>query len=700
MKFRLAVDIGGTFTDLCVVDEKEEMRSFKSLTTEHLIDGLLDTLYLAGQDYGLSVQELLERSIFFVHGTTVSLNALLERKVAKTGLICTRGFRDILTIREGGKLEPFNWQVDYPKPYIPRYLTLPVTERINAEGEVEIPLDEEEVRQVVRQFRRWNVEAIAVSLLWSIANPVHEKRIGEIVAEEWPGVTWVLSHELNPIIREYRRTSSTVIDASLHKVMSQYLAQLEKALREQGFRGEIFIGTSSGGMMGVEEIAQKPIYTVGSGPTMMPVAGLFFGTLERESQNLLGIDMGGTSFDVSAVRDGQLVLSREAMVGEYMLGISRVDVRSIGAGGGSIAWVDSGGLLHVGPQSAGSHPGPACYDLGGEEPTVTDANVALGYLNPDYFLGGRMRLSPDRSAQVIQEKVADPLRIDLAEAAFSIFTTVNHNMIAAIQDITVKQGVDPRESLLVAGGGAAAIHVVPIAQELRMREVLIPKLAATFSAMGGLLSDIRQEFTGSLFMESHRFDCERVNALLQRLERRGEEFLSRAGVSPEDRKLEYFVEARYPYQVWELEVPLRGTRLSPEGLEALVEGFHRVHEAVFTIKEPGQYIECLYWRVRATGRVPKPEMREQVYGGEDGSRALKGRRRAYFRELGGFVDTPIYAGSLLTYGNRTTGPAIIEEPTTTVVLFPGSQATVSKWGNYLLTLNVSAQLSAVSRQEE
>ena len=684
MSFRVAVDIGGTFTDLCIADETGEVRSFKAPTTENLIDGLLDVLSLAREDYGLPVRELLARSTLFVHGTTVSLNALLEGKVAKTGLICTKGFRDVLSIREGGKREPFNWQLDYPRPYVPRYLTLPVTERVNAEGEVEVALDEEEVRHVIRQFRNWNVEAIAVCLLWSIANPAHERRIGEIVESEWPGVTCVLSHELNPIIREYRRTSSTVIDASLHKVVGRYLGRLEQVLREQGFVAEIFIVTSAGGMMGVREIARKPIYTVGSGTTMMPVAGCFFGSLERGSENVLGIDMGGTSFDVGAVREGRLVLSREARVGEDLLGISRVDVRSVGAGGGSIAWVDSGGLLHVGPQSAGAHPGPACYGQGGEQPTVTDANVVLGYLNPDYFLGGRMKLVPERSADVIRERICTPLGIDLAEAAFSVFTAVNHNMVAAIEDITVKQGVDPRESLLVAGGGAAAVHVIPIAQELHMREILIPRLAATFSALGGLLSDIRQEFTGSLFMESHRFDCERVNALLEALERRAVEFLSRAGTAPENRRIEYFVEARYPYQVWELEVPLRSGRLSPAGIETMVEDFHRVHEAVFSVKEPGQHVECLYWRVRATGRVANPNLPEQPYAGEDASPALKGERAAYFRELGGFVGTPVYAGPSLVCGNRVTGPAIIEEPTTTIVLFPGSQATVSRWGNYLL----------------
>lgn len=685
MRLRTSSDVGGTFTDLCVFDEETRTWStFKSPTTpDDITIGVLETLRLASKYYNLPFKDFLAQCASFTHGSTIATNAIIEGKVAKTGLIYTKGFRDLLTHGEITK-SGFEWDLDFPEPYVPRYLTLPVTERINSEGGIETPIDEDEVRAVVRQLREYNVQVIPICLMWSIVNPVHEQRIAEIVHEEWPEVPTVLSSELNPIIREYRRTSSTVINASLLTIIEDYADRLGKRLRDAGYKKPVSMFTSSGGLVSTDELVKRPIYAVDSGPAMAPAAGRAIAEAERDVSNVITVDMGGTSFDVSVVTDGTIALSRECKIQDYYLGISKVDSRSIGAGGGSIAWVDPGGLLHVGPQSAGAVPGPACYMRGGKEPTVTDANVVLGYIDPDYFLGGRMKLDPQLSESVIQEKVATPLKLGVAEAAFTIWIAINHNMLTAMQDITVKRGIDPREYLLVAGGGAAGMHLQYIAKQLGITGVLIPKFAGTLSAAGGMFCDAIGEFSSSYVTESSRFNYDAVNSVLARLEKQAEEFLKRQDISPENSQIEFYVEARYSNQVWELDVPLKSNRITSEQeLRQMVNDFHNVHERVLGIKEPEQYIECVNWKARAVGEITKPEMKEESYGGEDSSSAVKGKRMAYFK--GGFVETPIYDDKLV-HGNRIEGPAIIEAPTTTIVIFPRGKASVTKLGNYLVEL--------------
>jgi N-methylhydantoinase A len=694
MSYRMSVDIGGTFTDLVVVDDAGDISVFKSPTTPRdYVDAVVTNLREASEFIGLPVERLMRECSSFVggslvHGSTIATNALIEKKVAKTGLICTRGFRDVLTDREGGKSEPFNWDQDYPPAYVPRYLTLPVTERINAEGEIERPLVEEDVRAAVRQFEEWGIEVIAVSLIWSIANPVHELRIGEIAREMAPDIPCVLSHQVNPIIREYRRTSSTVINASLLPIVSRYVRSFETRLKDIGYPGGMLMLTSTGGVMSAEEMIEKPIYSVDCGPSLAPTAGLWLGRKELGKENVMMADMGGTSFDISCVSDGVIAVSRDAWVSDYLLGIGKVDSKSIGAGGGSIAWVDSGGLLHVGPQSAGGFPGPACYGLGGDRPTVTDANLVLGYIDPDFFLGGSMRLRPELAEAAIDEAVAEPLDLGREEAAFTIWSTVNVDMTSAIEDITVWQGIDPRDYLFVAGGGAAGLHVIPMVNELGAREILIPKTASVISAMGGVFADITAEFSSSRYAESNRFDFEGVEKDLAELEGKALAFLERTGVPPDHRRVEFTVEARYPSQVWELSVPLRKSRIEDdEDLSRMVEDFHQVHERTFGIKEPGMPIECVHWRAKAIGLLTKPGIREVPEGGPDPGAARRGTRMAYFRELGGMTETPVFLGDALQGGNVIAAPAIIEEPTTTVVVFPGSEVRVTQLGSYHVTID-------------
>jgi N-methylhydantoinase A len=548
MNLRISTDIGGTFTDLVCVDEKGELKVSKASTTpNNYVDGIFDALDYLSEQYRISTRNVMENCSAFIHGSTIATNAMIMKKTAKIGLILTKGHRDILTLREGGKEDSFNPHVDYPEPYVPRYLTFTVPERVNAEGGIEIPLDETEVRRVVRQLvQEYKVEGIAVSLLWSIMNPSHENRIGEIIEEEAPGLSFSLSHIVNPIIREYRRTVSTAMDASLLPVVKKYTDNLNNKLKSQGYTRPLYMVTSSGALLNAEEIVKKPIYTVDSGPSMAPGAGLFYTGLEGATKkNIITVDMGGTSFDVTIASEGKPALTRETHIADETLAIMKVNNKSIGAGGGSIAWVDPGKMVHVGPQSSQAVPGPACYNRGGKEATVTDANVVLGYLDPDYFLGGRMKIYPQYSESVIKEKIGTPLNLDLKEAAYTIWTTVNHNMVAAIQDVTIWQGVDPREYILISGGGAAGLHIVPIAQELKMKNIIVPKLAGVLSAVGGLAADMKIDYHASHFTSSGQFDYAGVNQQLVALEEQAKDFLSRTGVSPDRTQIQFFAEARY-----------------------------------------------------------------------------------------------------------------------------------------------------------
>ncbi len=543
------------------------------------------------------------------------------------------------------------------------------------------PLDEADVVAAVAHLKRCKVEAIAVSLLWSIVNPKHELRVREIIEGEWPGIPVTLGHELNPIPREYRRTISAAINASLFPIVSAYTRKLTDVLKEAGYSRELLIGNCVGGMMPPEEIVKRPIYSVMSGPTLAPIAGMHLTTAE----NVIVVDMGGTTFDVSALRGRRLVVTPEATFGMEMLGIPKIDVRSVGAGGGSIAWIDPGGLLKVGPQSASARPGPACYGQGGTEATVTDANVVLGIIDPDYFLGGRMKL--DRSkAEAAVGKVAAKLGKGVVETAYAIHTTTNHNMIAAIEDITINEGIDPRESYLVSGGGATACHIGAMAEILGIRSFMVPKFAAGLSAYGGLISDVRWGEMGTLHTNDRHFNLAGVNALLGDLKRRGEAFLDRSGIAPEKQRFEYAYQGRYLYQSWDIEVAFECPSgvLTEKDLATLVASFHRTHEQIYTIKDENDVVEFTTWKVRAIGDAGGAARRGAPLARQQGEPMPKGRRAVYLNPTLGSVEIPVFDGTGLGAGAEISGPAIVEEPTTTILLLAAQSALVDRFGNLLV----------------
>lgn len=689
MAFYMGIDTGGTFTDLVVLDEKGEFHMYKSPTTpkNHAI-GIFNCIKQCAEERGMDVPKLAEKMRpLLVHGCTIATNAIIEWKGAKTGIITSKGRKWSLWMMEGNKKEVFDLTIPWPRPLVPPYLCLDVPGRINSEGEELIPLDEKAVRNAIRQFKEWNVQAIGVCLLWSIANDSHEKRVKEILEEEWPGIHYSISSDVQPIIREYHRTCCVAFDAMLKPIMTKYVHGLEDVLAKNKMKRDFLMVVSSGGLLTAQEVIKRPVNTLFSGPAMGPSAGLYYA--EKEGvDNCVVVDMGGTSFDVSTVIDGMVSITRDARVGAYPTGVTSVDVLTLGAGGGSIAWVEKGGLLRVGPESAGAEPGPACYGKGGESPTVTDANVVLGYIDPEYFWGGRMKIDPKLSRKAVQDKVARPLKISTEEAAAGIYRVINTNMVGGIIDMTVKRGIDPREFVLVSGGGAGSIHAAAIAKELEMRRVIIPNTAPVLCASGMLNADINFSFVASKFSTSRNFDFEGINTLLAELEGKAGKFLDGEGIPEEKRRYEYFVAARYFEQPHSTDMPLKYKRLTPETLEQLVLDFHDIHEKRYQVRDEGSHVEFTEWRVVGIGEMPKLELKELPASGEDSSKVIKKQRKAYFVAANGFVDTPIYDGTRLGRGMIVEGPAVIEDSLTTTVVIPDSILTVDKFGSYIMELEV------------
>lgn len=688
MPYRISVDTGGTFTDVVVTDSDGHFTVGKALTDkQRAFASIRDALAVTAEELGLDVDGLLADTAMFIYGTTRGTNGIVERKTARTAFLTTAGFPDILLLKEGGKAEPHNLQMEYPDPYVPRRLTFEIPERVNAEGGIEQALDEDAVVALLQDLRQKGIEAIAVCLLWSIANPAHEKRLGELIAAELPGVPYTLSHELNPILREYRRASSTAIDASLKPLMQEYLLTLESDLRAAGYRNDILVSTSFGGVMHLADVVQKPIFLVKSGPAMAPVAGLAYVAAEDLPRDIIVCDAGGTTFDVSLVRDGMVEFSRDTWLGAPWvgdnLGMASVAVHSIGAGGGSIAWVDSGGLLRVGPGSAGSEPGPACYGRGGDAPTVTDAAVVLGYIDPAHFLGGRMQLDEPAARRVVAT-LAETLGESVERTAYAIMTVANENMIEAIKELTINEGINPADSAIVAGGGAGGLGIVPIAAELDCRTILVPRTAGALSASGMQFSDIVTETGASKLTTTDNFDFDGVNAALAAIDATLDSFAGRlAERGFTDVTKRYFVEARYRFQVWELEIEIGSNHFADaQSVEQLIEAFHQMHERVFAVTDIGQPVECLNWRGRLIANVKAPSL-EPPRDADSATADAARTRPAWFGA--GAVDTPIYLGEQLAAGASIDGPAIIEEPTTTLVVHPGASARVSAGGRYILT---------------
>ncbi len=690
--FTISVDTGGTFTDLILADARRVLGLYKASTTqEDLFLGISDAIELAARDTSMSLRELLGATRVFVYSTTRSTNAVLQGRTAKTALLTTEGFRDVLLYREGGKEDAYNLATPYPEPYIPRRLSFEVRERVLADGSIAVELDEERLVATLARLRELEVEAVAVCLVFSVANPAHELRVGELIEEHLPGLEYSLSHRVNNVVREYRRASSTAIDASIKPLMKSHLHDLEQRFRELGFAGEPLMVTHvSGGVMSIQEMAERPIQTIDSGPALAPVAGLQYGGLEPSvtGADLIVVDTGGTSYDVSLARGSEIKYTREKWLGApwsgHMTGLPAVDTRSLGAGGGSIARIDAGGLLRVGPQSAGAEPGPACYGRGGEQPTVTDAAVVLGYIDPDNFLGGRMKLDRDAARRAFATHIAGPLGLSVEAAAEAVLRLTSEDMRGFTTDMTISQGIDPRQCALVAGGGAAGMNVVRIARDLGVRHVIVPRLASGLSAVGGQCTDISATASAGKYVSTKSFDGEAATAVIEELDAELEAFF--AGVAHPGRRSKRFVaEARYDQQIWEIDVDLGGIRdfTGAAALPAFQKAFDEAHLQHFSVNQPGADLEIVSWRAEGRVERDKPSLAMAFADAPAGTTASS-RRRMYFG--GEPVVGSVYRVENLPSGLTIEGPAVIEEPTTTIVLDPGSTA-YTQPTHYLITID-------------
>jgi N-methylhydantoinase A len=530
-----------------------------------------------------------------------------------------------------------------------------------------------------------------VCLLWSTVNPVHELRVGELLEQHLPGVPYTLSHALNPSLREYRRAASAAIDASLKPLMSRYLATLETRLRDAGFAGRLLVVTASGGVLDAETMAAAPIHSINSGPSMAPVAGRYYAERDADAQTAVIADTGGTSYDVGLVRHGRIPWTRESWLGRQyesdLTGFPSVDVKSIGAGGGSIAWVDEGGLLRVGPGSAGADPGPACYARGGEHPTVTDAAVVLGYIDPGYFLGGAIALDVPAARAALERDVAGPLELSVENAAIAVLRLATEHMVRAIEDITLGRGIDPRDAVLVAGGGAAGINAVAIARRLGCARVVFPDLGAALSAVGALISDLTAEYGATFRARTDAFDLPKASAALAELDDRCQTFAQGPGAGAVATRIEFAAEARYPGQVWELEVPLRGPRFeSNADVERLSRDFHDHHMDVFATCDRDSPIEVVGWRARV-----QCQLRENVAiaaaAAPDDARPAEAVRRAWFPGHSQPLETAVRRFDAIAPGTELGGPAIVESPVTTIVIDPGTRVVGVPGGSLVVAVD-------------
>jgi N-methylhydantoinase A len=621
-----------------------------------------------------------------VHGTTAATNSVIERNGPVTGLLCTEGFRDVLYFRDGFKPERFNIRLQHPKEFVDRYLRIGVAERLDRQGDVMRPLDESSVRIAATQFREAGVQAVAVAFLWSMINSEHEERAAEILRAELPGCYVVCSHEVMPEIREWERTSATALSAYILPVIDTYLRKLEADLLSAGLRRNVLIMQVNGGCSPVSEILRRPVYALHSGPAAAPAAASWFAR-DLGSEDLITVDMGGTSFDVCLIRGRKPEMTRNLQVDGQPIGVPAVEVRSIGAGGGSIAWIDAGGALRVGPRSAGAVPGPVCYGAGGNEPTVTDANLVLGYLSPDGFLGGRKQLDAELAAEAIRDRIATPLGLTLHEAAAGIVRVVDANMVGAIRAQSLERGVDPREFVLVVGGGAGGSHACGLARQLGIRRVFVPREAGTFCAFGMTVTDVRHDYARTYHSVSSSLDLAAVDDVFAQLEGEARARLRSDGFTDDEIALTRHADARYPGQVHELTiaVPSAGT-YEPSTVAAIEKHFHAEHARHFAYSRPDLPVEFLHWRLSSTGStgLTNPEHGNGATG--DAQVALIGARDVYFPVVAASLETSVYRADLLAPGATLSGPAVVQATTTTLVVNPGDQMRVLPSGGYELAI--------------
>jgi N-methylhydantoinase A len=694
-RFRIGVDIGGTFTDAMLVNEvtgESWLRKVPTTPSDPSV-GFIEATERVMRDAGVPVEAVS----YIVHGTTIATNAIIEGNGAKTGFVTTQGFRDILEMQRQMRPSLYDLRFIKPKPLVPRNLAFEVPERLNARGEVLIPLDEDAVRAIARRLKQEAVEAIAVCFMHGYLNGAHERRAGEIIREEFPEAALSLSSEVAPEIREYFRASTTTINAAVQPIVKRYLQSIEERLRGMGMTAELLVMQSNGGVFTFEAATEKPVFLIESGPAAGVIAATHLGNLLGQ-RDVMSFDMGGTTAKAGLIQNGQPKVTKEYEVGVHAsadIGGNRgsgypiktpvIDLVEIGAGGGSIAWVDSGGVLRVGPRSAGADPGPACYGRGGKNPTVTDANLVLGRLNPAYFLGGEMSLDVDAAKLAIKTFCAKPLGLDVVTAANGIVEIANTAMINALRLVSVQRGYDPREFVLVPFGGGGGVHANRLAAELQIPLTIVPPAPGVFSASGLLVTDLKHEYSITRIRRIDQADVAEIAAVFESMAAQGSALLTREGVPAAAMIFNRHLDMRYVGQSWELSIPVLDGAIDQAAIDRVVATFHAEHKRAYGHNTPGAPTEFVNLRLAAIGQIQKPQQKVVPSAAGDELHPMpKTCRPVYFAESGGFVDTAVHLRYSLGAGAMLHGPAIIEEIDATVVLHPGFRAKVDGLGNLLI----------------
>jgi N-methylhydantoinase A/oxoprolinase/acetone carboxylase beta subunit len=686
VSYRVGVDVGGTFTDFVLQSSSGELHTAKRLTTypdpsEACLAGLDELIERAGMPWPQLAQT--------VHGTTLGSNIVIERKAQGIGLLTTRGFRDVLIIGREKRYQVYDLQIEKPAPLIARRLIGEVRERVLADGSIREPLDEDDARRAIRALVARGVTTLAVCLLHAYLNPAHEKRLAELAAEEAPEVAVTLSHEVSPTFREYERTSTTVVNAYVMSAVREYLQSLQGALRERGYRGRLFVMQSSGGVATADAMERYPVRMIESGPAAGALMAAVYGELTGR-QDLIAFDMGGTTAKLCLIENGrpytttafELHRVNNAPGSGLPMNIQAIDLVEIGAGGGSIACARLG-VIAVGPESASSTPGPVCYGRGGNEPTVTDANLVLGYLNPAYFAGGAMKLDAGAATRAIDQKLARPLGLEVEEAAWGVHAIVTTNMELATRVVSIERGRDPRDLTFVAFGGSGPVHGCRLAQALGIPRVVLPAAAGVTAAIGLLAAEVKFDVARTYVRRLDMLDAAAVTAMYDDMAAQALDVVRQSAVTSE-LTIVRAADARYVGQGYELTVPVPSGPLDARALATVRKRFDEIYAARYGYSSPDEAVEIVTWKLSAIGGAPRISLaRAATTTGRD---PRKGERPAYFPERGGFVDTPVYDRYALTAGTTIAGPAIVEERESTTVLPPGATATVDAYANLVVAL--------------
>ena len=685
-RYRLGIDAGGTFTDFVLADKSSNVKIYKTPSTPNDPTKAIENgLALISEDLGVSPEDIISQSDLCINGTTVGLNALIQHKGSLVGLVCTKGHEDSIEIRLGHKEDGYRYDPDYPPAVMlsPRYLRRGIGERIISNGTIKTPMNEHEVREACKLFIDNDIKTIAVSFIWSVLNPSHEIKAAQIIKEMMPDAIITIGSELYPQIREYTRTSTAITNAYLSPILKNYVSAINEYFINLGGENKVRYFQSNGGLATGKVMSERSVYAINSGPASAPQAGLSVCD-PFDYKNIITVDMGGTSFDITLTKDGNTNLNKNIDFLRYRIGIPMIQVETLGAGGGSIGWIDAMGLLQVGPQSAGADPGPACYNKGGNDPTVSDANLVLGYLNPDGLIGGKLPLNYKNAFNSIEEKIAKPLNLSVEKAAYGIFTIVNNNMVNGIRRVSVERGYDPRDFVLVAAGGATGAHITALASEMGINTVIVSKLSSGLCAYGQIISDVKYNYMATIPVRLDKnCDYEKINRLFKDIETKGKEHLINDGFNEEEIDIYRSMEMRYLGQIHECTVNIETFDIDNKTIEKVKDAFHKRHEELYTYSELQSPVELVNIESTLYGRIDRPDPSE-IESDTLLKEAIKSSRNLIFSNSGESIKTPVYDGNFLSDGHQINGPAVVEEDTTTLVIEPGWLLKLHKSGTYII----------------